>query len=51
MSETNTYLTSKKPYMHASKEEFDDFLRWIIAMDMKRYFETPCVDLHTLHPN
>ena len=25
MSETNTYLTSKKPYMHASKEEFDDF--------------------------
>ena len=34
-----------------SQEEFDDFLRWIIAMDMKRYFETPCVDLHTLHPN
>ena len=25
MSETNTYLTSKKPYTHASKEEFDDF--------------------------
>ena len=24
MSETNTYLTSKKPYMHASKEEFDE---------------------------